>query len=84
EGTTSESFRRGYARAHHRALSRKRPLNLGFQWMLRRPRVLEFLGGRLSASPRLGDALIGVVGNVRRPRELLRPVHLMALAGLRT
>lgn len=84
ENRTAGSFLRGYARAHRRALGRKLPLNRGFQWLLQHPRVLEFLGGRLAASRRLGDVLIGVIGNVRRPRELLRPRQLATLAGLWT
>jgi len=84
ENRTAESFLRGYARAHRRTLGRKRPLNRGFQWMLQRPRVLELLGRRLAGSQGLGDALIGVIGNVQTPRVLLRPRHLLTLAGLWT
>jgi flavin-dependent dehydrogenase len=73
---------RAYARAHRRALGRKRPLNLAFQWLLRRPRALEFLGARLERSRELADALIAVIGNARAAGSLLAPRHLVALAGL--
>jgi flavin-dependent dehydrogenase len=73
---------RGYVRSYRRALGRKRALNRLFQWMLRRPRLLEFLGGRLGRSRELADALIAVIGNARAPGTLLAPRHLLALAGL--
>lgn len=73
---------RAYARSYRSALGRKRLLNRTFQWLLRRPRILEFLGGRLDRSRALADALIAVIGNARAPGTLLAPRHLLALAGL--
>jgi flavin-dependent dehydrogenase len=82
EGRTDARALRDYSHAHHRALGRKRPLNHFFQWILRKPRVLRFLGRRLSGSRSLGDALIGVIGNVNGPASLLRPRHLLAVVGI--
>jgi len=77
-GASSARELRGYARARRRALGRKELLNRAFQWVIRRPRALDFLGRRLDGTP-LGDILIGVIGNVEGPAALLRPRHLYRL-----
>jgi len=79
---TGSAFLRHYALAHRRALGRKRRLNGLFQSILAKPGVLRFLGRRLAANRPLGDALIGVIGNLDGPGTLLRPRHLMGLVGI--
>jgi flavin-dependent dehydrogenase len=55
-----------YARAYRGAFGTKVVLQRLFEWLVRQPRLLEALGGRLARRPWLGDALIGLVGNVVR------------------
>jgi len=69
----------GYARDYRRAFGAKPPLNRILQWLLRRPMLLEALGGRFTLRPHLGDTLMAVIGNVERPAELLRARMLLGL-----
>jgi len=69
----------GYARDYRRAFGAKPPLNRILQWLLRRPMLLEALGGRFTLRPHLGDTLMAVIGNIERPKELLRPRILLGL-----
>jgi flavin-dependent dehydrogenase len=79
---TGSAYLRGYAHAYKRAFGSKRKLNGLLQRILARPRVLRYLGHRLAANRPLGDALIGVIGNLEGPGALLRPRHLMGLVGI--
>jgi hypothetical protein len=47
-------------------------MNVAFQWMLRRRRLVEFFGRRLERRPGLADAFIRVVGNSAPPSALLK------------
>ena len=61
-----------YPRLLRRAFGLGPRMNRAFQWTLRRPRLVEFLGRRMARRPRLADAFIRVVGHVAPPSALLR------------
>ncbi len=58
-----------YARARRRALAPKQRLNRGFQWLLRRPAMVERIGHALASERGRADAFVGTVGNVYGPVE---------------
>jgi flavin-dependent dehydrogenase len=78
-GDASARFLRGYGAGRRRAIGSKERLNRLFQWFLRQPRLLDSLARRMGRAPAVGDAFIGVVGNVLPPAELLRPSHYLRL-----
>lgn len=76
-GDAPARFLAGYDRDRRRLLGGKERLNRAFQWCLRQPRLLEYLGRRMERFPLVGDRFIGVVGNLLGTRELFR-VGLLA------
>jgi len=75
EGASADA----YPRAYRAAFGGKPRLNRLFQWLLRRPALLEALGARFTVRPHLGDTLMAVIGNLEPPAELLRPRMLLGL-----
>lgn len=48
-------------------------------WVVGRPRVLDFAVGRLAAKRDLADLLVGVTGDFIPPRQVLRPSYVWKL-----
>ncbi len=67
EPAALQSALRAYARQRRRALASKQRLNRGFQSILRRPAMVERLGGALAHKRARADAFIGTIGNVYGP-----------------
>jgi len=58
---------REYARGHRQQLAQKIRLNEAFQFVIRRPKLVEGIGKILATSQRRADNFIGIVGNVHSP-----------------
>lgn len=66
-----------YGKEYSRAIREKSVLNRGFQWLLRSPKLLNWIGSYLAASKYKSNVFIGLVGNTislrAGLRELVRP-----------
>jgi geranylgeranyl reductase family protein len=56
-----------FTKSYVKLLAGKRRLNQTFQWILRRPALIESIAGFLLQKQRRADTFIGIVGNVYSP-----------------
>lgn len=56
-----------FSKSYVKLLSGKKRLNLGFQWILRRPSLIESIARFLLQNQRRADTFIGIVGNIYSP-----------------
>jgi len=78
-GRFDVAFLRSYARALARLRRDKTLLHPLLQGLLRRPRLADAIGARLSAAPAAAEQLLAVIGSLRPARSLLHPRFLGAL-----
>ncbi|MBT3784652.1 NAD(P)-binding protein [bacterium] len=58
-----------YALLHRKRFQAKIKINTFFQWLIKKPMLVEELGRFLGAHQRCADALVGMIGNVLKPVE---------------
>ncbi len=60
---------RNYSHQRAQQLKDKANLNRGFQWLIRRPKLVELVATYLSSKSTKSDVFIGLIGNIYRPWE---------------
>jgi flavin-dependent dehydrogenase len=65
---SNEPFER-YNREYRKVLNAKSKLNKGFQWLIRRPKLVEVIARFILQKEKRANAFIGIVGNIYTPVE---------------